>query len=384
MIATPGKLEQLLRMQQSVLLDASDRDMIAARVCQGATLITGALAARLVSILASGELDVLASYGDAACWKASADPARRSHTDRVPLLTRGTDDGIRLITVPLDASAAPVVLQLVAGPGGSFTVGHLALARCVASLASLGLRRQASPFGNSAAALNSELLLALSHDLRQPLNVLLGYTRLLLEETFGAFRAEQRGVLLTIERHALELSALVSGALDLARIDREAGSLRYETVALDALLTELCTGSLAEEVRSGVRLHWQTDPALGAIRTDRFRVRQILHNLIANALRYTERGEVSVTASPLPNTVRLVVSDTGPGIQPTALPALFEPFRPGGAASAQPGGTGCGLYLVKRFSEILGGRVTVDTALGMGTRFTVDLPSDGTEPREAR
>jgi signal transduction histidine kinase len=99
----------------------------------------------------------------------------------------------------------------------------------------------------------------------------------------------------------------------------------------------------------------------------------MLQNLVDNALRYTRAGAVSITAERAPTGIRLVVEDPGPGIDPTTLAGLFTPFRPG----ATPGqsGRGCGLYLVKRFAESLGGRVSVDSTLGVGTRFTIEIPA---------
>ena len=91
-------------------------------------------------------------------------------------------------------------------------------------------------------------------------------------------------------------------------------------------------------------------------------------------MRFTERGTVSVSATPHEGGVRLTVADTGPGIGTSDLAHLFEPFRPGTRSVRPGGGTGCGLYLVKRFSESLHGRVAVDSVPGKGTRFTVDLP----------
>jgi len=139
------------------------------------------------------------------------------------------------------------------------------------------------------------------------------------------------------------------------------------------VVEELCTGALVAKVGDGVHLAWRVDPETPALRSDRFRVRQIVQNLVDNALRFTDRGQVSVDAGPHEGGVRLVVSDTGTGIDGGDLPYLFEPFRTGSRGGARSG-TGCGLYLVKRFSESLGGRVAVASAPGRGTRFTIDLP----------
>jgi two-component system sensor histidine kinase BaeS len=98
----------------------------------------------------------------------------------------------------------------------------------------------------------------------------------------------------------------------------------------------------------------------------------VLQNLIDNALRHTERGEVAVTAAPHERSVRLQVSDTGSGIAAADLPHVFVPFRTGSMGRT---GSGLGLYIVKRFCESLGGTVSVTSTVGSGTRFTIDLPS---------
>ena len=138
------------------------------------------------------------------------------------------------------------------------------------------------------------------------------------------------------------------------------------------MFDELKNGSLATRAASGVDLAWEVEPELPTLKSDRFRVRQILQNLVDNALRFTAHGTVCVSAARANGGVRLTVSDTGPGIAATDLPHLFELFRPGAAAYGTS--TGCGLYLVKRFSESLGGRIRVQSTPGEGTRFTIDLP----------
>jgi signal transduction histidine kinase len=157
---------------------------------------------------------------------------------------------------------------------------------------------------------------------------MLGYTQLLIEDTYGPCSGEQRKVLSTIERHARELYSMLTGALDLIRLKRQADQ-PAEPFAPADVLRELCTGSLAHRATSDVALTWHADPTTPVLTSDRFRVRQVLHNLIDNALRHTDRGEVAVTAAPHDRRVRLQVSDTGSGIAADDLPHVLAPFRTG-------------------------------------------------------
>jgi signal transduction histidine kinase len=200
---------------------------------------------------------------------------------------------------------------------------------------------------------------------------MLGYTQLLIDDTYGPCTGAQREVLTTIERHARELHTVLTGALELVRLERQADRAVVEPFTAGEVMRELCTGSLAHRAAHDVALTWHADPATPILHTDRFRVRQVLQNLIDNALRHTERGEVAVTAAPHEQRVRLQVSDTGTGIATEDLPYVFDPFRTGSRGRT---GSGLGLYIVKRFCEALGGEVSVASTLGSGTRFTVDLP----------
>jgi signal transduction histidine kinase len=371
--ADAGKLEQMLRFQEALLLGAVRAADLPGRICQGATLLVGVDAARLVVLGSEGRVEELASYGTPAALGVAQGSAvladRRLHLE--------PSDGVgrMLLEVPLEGTAPAATLQLASAARAAFTPRQIALARAAATLAATALRQTALRERlEGADRLKSEVLVAMSHDLRTPLNVLIGYTRLLAEEAYGPCTSEQRDVLRTVERHGIELLSLLAGALDLVRLELEHGEPRRDEFTLSELLHELCTGSLADRVAQGVELTWHVDPQLPPMRSDRFRVRQILQNLLDNALRFTERGGVAIAALAHAGSVRLTVSDSGPGIAAGDLPHLFEIFRPGAGGAPRGASTGCGLYLVKRFSESLGGRVTVESAPGTGTRFTVDLP----------
>jgi len=380
----PGKLEQILRVQEPLLTSDLLAQDLRDRLCQRTALLIGAEATRLILLRDDGSLEVTAAYGAGDFALATPEALRQALSGCRPAVHRSTRNRRVLLSIPLPAgepSLAPrageplTLLQLSSAPQTPFSVEQVALARYAASMVAVALRHAGVRERlERADQTKSEVLIAMSHDLRSPLNVVLGYTRLLLEDAYGPCTDEQRGILAMIERHALELISLLNGALDLMRLEVKADDLRREEFSLAEVVRELCTGSLAHRVSNGVRLDWRVDPEIPSLRGDRFRVRQILQNLLDNALRFTERGSVHVAATPYTGGVRLTVSDTGPGIGTGDLPHLFEVFRPGRGGARSGSGTGCGLYLVKRFSESLGGRITVDSTPGVGTRFTIDLP----------
>jgi signal transduction histidine kinase len=364
------RLDQLLQVQERLLTSSLDEATLGDRLCQTTAVVLGAVAARLVR---AGGTDTLESRGSYGAPFAPTDDAvaRQVLAEGRPVLGDATHDA-RLLTVPIDCDNGRLAMQLRPCEGGMFGLEHVGLARYAASLCAVALRHaHARRAGAAKDPSASDVLITLSHDLRQPLNVMLGYTQLLIEDTYGPCNEEQRTTLISIERHARELHAVLTGALELARLERRDVEPLAEPFAVSEVLRELCTGSLAHRATGDVALRWHADPATPALCSDRFRVRQVLQNLIDNALRHTEHGEVAVTAAPHDRRVRVQVSDTGSGIAAADLPHVFAPFRTG---SSGPKGSGLGLYIVKRFCESLGGEVSVASTLGSGTRFTVDLP----------
>ncbi len=365
----PGRLEQILRFQEALLGGDVGAANIAGRICQGIALVLRVPAVRLV-LLDRDVVEPVAAYGDCGYPPIVPQTIRDAIRDGRPAVAETHEDA-RSLTLPLQSGGVPVLLQLVRPLDQAFGPDDVALARYAGALATVTLRQAAQRERlEQASTSKSEMLVAMSHDLRSPLNVVVGYARLLEEEAFGPCSPEQRDVLASIERYALELLSLLTGMLDLARLE-SGRAPRKEEFAIADVFEELKGGSLARRSSDGVALEWRIDPELPSIRSDRFRVRQILQNLVDNALRFTRQGTVSVTADRVDGGVRLCVSDTGPGIAADEVPHLFELFRPGRNDAAS---TGCGLYLVKRFSESLGGRVAVRTAPGEGTSFSIDLP----------
>ncbi len=229
---------------------------------------------------------------------------------------------------------------------------------------------------NAADAANqakSRFLATMTHEIRTPLNGIVGITRLLLDETLTP-RQQQLAQL--IDGSAQSLMVLVNDFLDLAKIEAGHTALEQVPFSLDQMLDELA--ALFGYRASAKSLLFRREKAQGApdwIQGDPARLRQILNNLLSNALKFTPKGEVALTVTPDGEGLRFTVSDTGIGIPQDVLPRLFEPFVQADASTTRKyGGTGLGLSIVAHLSELMGGRIEVDSAPGKGARFSLILP----------
>jgi signal transduction histidine kinase len=217
----------------------------------------------------------------------------------------------------------------------------------------------------------------ISHEFRTPLTLILAPVDDLLREEVGPLTAPQRDTLLALRRSALRLRRLVSGLLDLSRV--EAGRFEPQPEALDlASLTREIAGAFEPAMRSaGLRFVVECPPLPRLARMDRSVWETIVPNLLSNALKYTTHGSVTLRLEAIDGRVRLTVQDTGAGIAPAALAHVFERFyRAPGAEARSIEGTGIGLALVRELVGALGGEVGVMSKPGAGSTFTVELPFD--------
>ncbi|MCP5270504.1 MAG: PAS domain-containing protein [Burkholderiaceae bacterium] len=220
----------------------------------------------------------------------------------------------------------------------------------------------------------SEFLSSMSHELRTPLNAILGFGQLLeMDRDLGA---RSRGHLREVMRAGRHLLRLINEVLDLAQVESGRLVLSPEALALAELVDEVAALTEPLAAPRQVRLHAAVPPAL-AVRADRLRLKQVLVNLLGNAVKYNrEGGEVRITARPMtPDRLRLVVEDDGAGIPASRRSQLFQPFSRLGAELGSVEGTGIGLALSRRLVELMGGRIGVDDAPGGGAAFWVELPS---------
>jgi signal transduction histidine kinase len=220
----------------------------------------------------------------------------------------------------------------------------------------------------------SEFLSTVSHELRTPLNVIIGYTTLLLDDALDA--AGGREALRRVHHQSLQLLDLIQAMLDLNKVEAGGARVTVEDFRLGDVIDSLRGGLPASWCKGDVQLSWVAPTPEARLRTDRAKVEMIVRNLVHNALKFTERGSVTVTADALgdPGRVLFTVADTGAGIATDDLDSIFDMFRQAHVGPARGHGVGLGLYIVKRFTDALGGEIRVDSRPGAGSRFTVAVP----------
>jgi GAF domain-containing protein len=222
----------------------------------------------------------------------------------------------------------------------------------------------------------SEFLANMSHELRTPLNAIIGFSEVLNERMFGDLNEKQEEYLKDIHASGQHLLSLINDILDLSKI--EAGRMELELTDFDLPMAIDNALTLVREraSRRGVTLTSTVGERVGAIRGDERKIKQVLLNLLSNAIKFTpEGGRIEVGAAVRDGAVEVSVSDTGVGIAPEDLDAVFEEFRQVGASAAKQEGTGLGLALTRKFIELHGGTIRVTSQIGAGSTFTFCLPA---------
>ena len=221
-----------------------------------------------------------------------------------------------------------------------------------------------------------EFLHVMSHELRTPLNVMMGYSQLVKDGTFGAINQEQGNALDKVMARSKELLSMISEILTASSI--EAGKVRAEKSPIQM-------GELLHDLRSNYEIpldkkltfNWDYPAEPRMIKTDADKLKHILQNLINNAMKFTDEGSVTLRARYFPEikTAEFKVVDTGIGIEQEMLPTIFEMFRQLDSSETRThGGVGLGLYIAKKYADVLGGQILVDSEVGKGSTFTVTIP----------
>jgi len=226
--------------------------------------------------------------------------------------------------------------------------------------------------------LKSQFLATVTHELRTPLHSIISYGALLLEGFVeGELTAEQEEHIQFMVRRAEDLSRLVDDMLDLSKIEADRLEVKVEPMALEPSLMEVVNQLKPMANNKGLRLTLEMDDALPLVLADSQRLRQVVINMVSNALKFTEKGGITIQCSLLEryDMLRIAVSDTGIGISPAALDYIFEAFRQAdGSTTRRFGGTGLGLTIARKLIELQGGEVFVESTVGRGSTFSFTLP----------
>jgi hypothetical protein len=224
----------------------------------------------------------------------------------------------------------------------------------------------------------SAFLASMSHELRTPLNAEIGFSDAMRAELFGPLSARYKGYAADIQQSGSHLLALINDVLDLSRLEASQAVLQEEKFDIAELIEEVMRMMGPQAGKAGLNLQADVAPELPVLRADRSRIKQILINLAANAIKFTpEGGQVRLAAHRTASALSLIVSDTGIGIAQEDIPRAMERFGQVDSSLARKyEGTGLGLPLSRQLAELHGGQLILGSAPGVGTTVTVTLPRD--------
>ena len=275
--------------------------------------------------------------------------------------------GLQLRGLHRDGNEFPVdiALNTVPGPQGARFMAVITAARDRVELEVAEERRRHMV----------DFLTAVSHDLRTPLNAVLGFSELLASGAHGPLNDRQKRDVQNIRRSGESMLALLNDVLDLQRVETGRIQLLFERVRVSEVVEEVVSQEEPRAAQKGLPLEARVGGGIYVL-SDRRRLRQVLGNLLSNAVKYTDAGRVQVSAEPSAGRVGISVADTGPGIGKSDLEKIFDPFFQGSLALRQAkSGAGLGLALTKRLVEALNGEIAVVSSLGVGTTAKVLLPA---------
>lgn len=378
--------EGLRAFMQDLLLLGEDPVTLADRALEWAMRLVGGAAA----VAFDGAGGRLASRG--------LDPEQLSELEqRLPQLSEGVSrsaiDGVdrTLFVLPMAGAGPEGHLVVLAGP---FTpnFGGDGLSRVQQFMTAVAAAMDRGRLLEKLQEANAELLDAnhhktlflanMSHELRTPLNAILGFSELLIDSTIGQFPdATRKRFLEQIHSSGKHLLGLINDILDLSKIEAGQMELRLQMVSVADVVGQVA--STVEPLAAQKQIHLEFEAAsAGQILADEGKLKQMILNLVANAIKFTpEGGTVTIKGARIADRLEIVVSDTGIGIAEQDLPRLFTEFQQvDSGTSRKQQGTGLGLALSRSFAILHGGDVRVESELGKGSRFTIDLPFEARSP----
>jgi signal transduction histidine kinase len=221
----------------------------------------------------------------------------------------------------------------------------------------------------------SQFLANMSHELRTPLNAILGYNELILDSVYGDMPERMRGVIERVHSNGKHLLGLINDVLDLSKIEAGQLVLSLDDYSIKDVVHSVFTVVEPLAVEKSLALKVELPKDLPTAHGDERRLTQVLLNLVGNAVKFTDSGEVVIEAAASNGAYTLSVRDTGPGIEPADQVKIFEEFQQAdGSSTKAKGGTGLGLSIAKRIVAMHGGRIWVESAPGCGSTFFMNVP----------
>jgi PAS domain S-box-containing protein len=229
--------------------------------------------------------------------------------------------------------------------------------------------------------IKSQFLANMSHELRTPLNSIIGFSRVILKGIDGPITEQQRADLASIYNNGQHLLGMINDILDISKIEAGKMELIFEPVDVRKLIDGVMSTAIALVKDKPIELEQEVAPDLPVVRADGTRLRQVVLNLLSNAAKFTEEGQITLKAWADEEQITVIVEDTGIGIPPKHQATIFEEFRQVDASTTRrTGGTGLGLAISRHFVEMHGGRIWVESEPDAGSTFTFTLPIAGPAP----
>ena len=290
--------------------------------------------------------------------------------------SRGIEDICELTYICKDGTRLPTLVSITAlRDDHGDIIGYLLIGTDISVRKRVELElKEAMAAAEKANLAKSDFLAGMSHELRTPLNAILGFAQL-LESGAPAPTPSQRRNIDQILKAGWYLLELINEILDLALIESGKLTLSAEPVSLGEVMLESRAMIESQALKRGISMTFPEFATPYFIKADRTRVKQVLINLLFNAVKYNKPGGqlIVVTSATPPNSIRIRISDTGEGLAPSQLAQLFQPFNRLGKEAGAEEGTGIGLVMTKRLVELMGGTIGVESTVGSGSEFWVEL-----------
>ena len=291
---------------------------------------------------------------------------------------QGTSEGQAMVEVPASGYGR---LRLTASGRDSFSEDEVATLSEFAGAIALGYARYLDIREiQTQTERKSAFLASMSHELRTPMTAIKGFTRLVLRRSADKLPDQEQENLRKVDQASDHLLAMINDLLDLSKIEAGRMDVNAERFDVGELITSACD-TVSPLIQEGVELRRDVTDDIGEANTDKARLQQMVINLLSNAIKFTDSGSVTVSAAQADGALVVSVSDTGKGIPAEELPTIFDEYRQAeGSESSVQKGTGLGLSITKKFAELLGGTIGVESEVGKGSVFTMRVPMTHQEP----